>query len=187
MGLFQQRLAERRRQQHGAATLDITDLGTPDIDDVELSTRTGRSPEYWRISREPRKAPVTKPVTPPARKVRDPYTITCKQCGKTATRKSHAALYCSILCQNRAHKANEPKRPKHHLNCIVCDQPIGSDRRAQAKHCSDACARKWNNKRQADRREREREEARQSPIYTGSAIDAERLFNAARKAAKESA
>lgn len=184
MGLFQQRLSERRRQQHGAQ-LDITDLGTPDIEDVELVARTSTTAEQRRNLRLTSVRQRT--VTPPARKVRDPYTITCKQCGKTATRKSHAALYCSILCQNRAHKANEPKRPKHHLNCIVCDQPIGPDRRAHAKHCSDACARKWNNKRQADRREREREEARQSPIYTGSAIDAEHMFNAARKAAKESA
>ena len=48
MGLFQQRLAERRRQQHGAAALDINDLGTPDLDDVELVVRTSTTAEQRR-------------------------------------------------------------------------------------------------------------------------------------------
>ncbi len=110
MGLFQQRLAERRRQQHGAATLDITDLGTPDIDleGVKVSTKTSRRPGGKRIPKYTFEPSSTKRAEQNnARKVRDPYTITCKQCGTVATRKSHAALYCSTLCQNRAHKANE--------------------------------------------------------------------------------
>lgn len=185
MGLFQQRLAERRRQQHGAAALDIADLGTPDLSTVELTVRTSTKREQLSNLRKTRVDQRT--VTPVAKPVKAPPT--CTACGVEVPGKRRKVRYCVSCLEVREKQLQteyEAKRREQRTAnqkmqpCAHCQTPMPV--RGRAKYCGDPC-------RDEARRlhDREQWEFRVSGTIEGGYIERERRFNAARKAAKESA
>lgn len=174
MGLFQRKLAERRRQQHGAATLDITDLGAPDMTDFTLTVRQSTKREQDSTIK---RTPTAKPIkTPP----------TCAACGVEVPGKKRKARYC-LSCLKKRRKQQQldfdaARRVYRAENrkmkpCAHCQTPMPV--RGRAKYCSEPC-------REEVRRVQGREkwERKVSGRIDGGWIERERRFNAARKAAK---
>lgn len=149
MGLFQQRLAERRRQQHGAAALDIADLGTPDLEGLDLVVRTSTPREQGLNLRQTRVSQRT-PAEPKPKPKRIPKPRLCCDCNADITALANSALRC-LKCREahkltyskedwakRAAKAGKPTPDRSNLICVVCGKKVPLNSR-RIEYCSDLC------------------------------------------------
>lgn len=131
MGLFQQRLAERRRQQHGAAeTLEQQFFPAP----AKPKTFTQAPPREQARKNKRQNSTV--------------YHLRCAVCDEPFTAKRPEARYCSNRCSGRAERSRKatprtvkPKPEKHGIRdftCVVCETPFKSGM-PWAKYCSRSC------------------------------------------------
>ena len=71
-------------------------------------------------------------------KVGEPYTITCKICGKTFESHTTLSQYCSRNCCAAAYRQREREKRSRECTCSNCGK-VFTAYRSDVKYCSEAC------------------------------------------------
>ena len=83
--------------------------------------------------------------------VGQPFTLTCKCCGKEFQSRSSATMYCSRNCRARYYRQEAAKERSREVVCENCGKTFTATR-SNVKYCCDACRTEANRQRQQARR-----------------------------------
>jgi hypothetical protein len=83
-------------------------------------------------------------------KIGEPFTLTCKCCGKSFESRSSSTMYCGPNCRAKFYRLEAAEKRSRECVCKTCGKSFVTTRN-DVKYCSDACRAKANRQMQKDR------------------------------------
>jgi hypothetical protein len=93
-------------------------------------------------------------------KIGEPFTLTCKCCGKSFESRNSSTMYCGPNCRAKFYRLEAAEKRSRECVCKTCGKSFVTTRN-NVKYCSDACRAEANRKRKAERRTAKKEQEKQ--------------------------